>query len=187
MLKPRRTWVASGFDAARRAVVQAAVELAQDHQVEAFHHFALEAGRADQFRKQKRRTEVGEQLQILAQAQQSEAGLALRRTMLILRDSRSPVQDGVGSAAEFESGVGQRIAGGRITRAADGASVSSHGRASPSTAFSALTPCAVTSLPIPSPGRIAIFMAYGARKGAPTVRRAWARPDRSLVWPFCGR
>ena len=61
-------------EAARLAEVEVAGELAQDHEVEAGDDFGLERRGVRQLGEQERGPEVGEQVEVLAQAQQAAPG-----------------------------------------------------------------------------------------------------------------
>ena len=55
-----------GHDLFRFAEIDAARQFADDHEIKAFHHLALEAGRVRQRRIADRRSQIREELQILA-------------------------------------------------------------------------------------------------------------------------
>ena len=106
-------------DAARLAVVDVAVELAQDDEVEAFHQLGLERRRGDEFGKQERRAEVGEQPQLAAQREQTEPRTLVARAALVPRTADRAEENRVRRACELEGRRRQRHARGVEPRASD--------------------------------------------------------------------
>jgi hypothetical protein len=105
--------------APRLAEVEVAGQLAQDQDVEPLDHLALQRRRLDQLVEQEGRPEVGEQLQVLAQAQQGSARPHHVRDRLVAGDARRAEQDGVGLARNPQGLVRQGIAGRLHARLTD--------------------------------------------------------------------
>ena len=118
--------------------------------------------------------EIGEQAERLAQPQQAGAGPHRRRDGFVARNAGGAEQHGVGLAGELERRL--RAAGRRRRRCrpADRRLGQFQRRLLPTTAFSTLTACAVTSGPMPSPGITsdlhAILHQFGSSAGRRSVR-----------------
>ena len=97
-------------DAARLAVVDVAVQLAQDHEVEPLHQLGLERRGADQLGEQERRPEVGKQLQLAPQREQAEPRALVARAALVAGNADRAEQDRVGLARQLERRRRQRHA-----------------------------------------------------------------------------
>ena len=106
--------------AARLAEINVAGQFADDQDIEARHHFRLQSGGARQFRVQNRRTQVGEQAQVLAQAQNRLFGteLALQVVVLVVADGAE--QHRIGRLGQGQRAFRQRVAVGGIAGAANG-------------------------------------------------------------------
>ena len=75
--------VGQGLDAARAPEIDAAGQLAQDHEVEAPDQLGLERGAVGERIEHLGRPEVGEQAQLLAQAQEAALGLLIERQRVV--------------------------------------------------------------------------------------------------------
>ena len=144
--------------AARLAEVEAAGELADHHEVRPLHHRALERRGVHQHRKALRGAQVGEEVQLLADAEEAALRPRLLREVVPLGPAHRAEEDGVGLLAEPEGGVRQGPAGGVDGGAAHEARLELERRpvALPTTSR-ARRASGVTSWPIPSPGRNAIL------------------------------
>ena len=81
--------------------------------------FRLQAGGADQLLVADRRAEVGEQAQVLAQAQDGLLGAQRALQLVVLPVADGAEQHGVGFLGQLERGIGQRMAVGLVGGAAD--------------------------------------------------------------------
>ncbi len=90
------TFAIPDFDAARLAEVDVAGQFAHDENIEAGHHFGFERRGIGKFGIKNRRTQVGEQAEILADAQQAAFGPQLARVIVPLRTTDSAEQHGIG-------------------------------------------------------------------------------------------
>jgi hypothetical protein len=106
-------------DAARLAVVDVAVELAQDEQVDARDDLGLERRGRQQLGEQERRPVVGEKRELAPQAQQAVARAAVERQQLLAGLARRAEEDGIGLARRGERLRRQRVARCRDGRGAD--------------------------------------------------------------------
>jgi hypothetical protein len=106
--------------AARLAEVDVTGELAQDHQIEALDHLALERRGTDQLRKEERGPEIGEQAELLAQAQQTGAGPHCVGDGFVARHARGAEQDRVSLTRDLQrrgrQGIPSSINAGRADR-----------------------------------------------------------------------
>ncbi len=84
------------LDAARLAEIDAAGELADDHHVEPADDLRLQRRGIDERIEDHRRPQVGEQRQVLAQAQQAALGLLGERQRVPLRAADGAEQHGIG-------------------------------------------------------------------------------------------
>ena len=147
-------------NAARLAEVNVAGQLAHNHDVQAGHHFRLQRGGIGQLRVQNGRPQIGEQVQILADGQQAAFRSQRTLQLVIGRAAHRAQQHRVGFAAqflgEFRIGLAKRVVAG----AAQGACSVSMGR--PSLRSTSSTRCAWATIsgPMPSPGRMAIFILF---------------------------
>jgi hypothetical protein len=98
--------VRQGLDAARLAEVDATRELAQDHDVEAAHQLGLERGTVGKRLEHLGRAQIGEQAEILAQAQKRPLGLRFEREDVVLRPADSTEEDGIGGQRLLHHRVG---------------------------------------------------------------------------------
>ena len=105
--------------AARLAKVDVTGQLADDEDVQAGHQFALQAGSIDQLRIADGGAEVGEQAEMLAQAQNRLLRAQRPVKRVVFPVANSAEQDGVGLAGQLDCGLGQRVAVGVKGRAAD--------------------------------------------------------------------
>ena len=105
------------------AEIDAAGELAHDDDVEAFDRLALQAGGIRQRRIADGGAEVGEQSEILAQAQQAGFGAHLVRHRIPFRAADRAEDDGVGGQRLGHVALGDRHLVGVIGRAADQAGI----------------------------------------------------------------
>ena len=106
-------------DAARLAVIDVAIELAQDHEVEPLHQLGPERRGADQLGEQERRPEVCKQLQLAPQREQAEPRALISRSALVAGSADRAEQDGVGLARQRERSRRQWHTGGGHTGGAD--------------------------------------------------------------------
>ena len=104
--------------AARLAEVNVAIQLTHDQDVQTGNDFRLEARCAGQLGVADRRTEIGEQLQVLAQAQNGLLRAQFARQRVVLPVAHGAEQDGVGFLGELERVFRQRMALGLVARAA---------------------------------------------------------------------
>ena len=104
--------------AAGLAKVDVASQFTHDQDVEATHNFGLQARCAGQFRIADRRTEIGEQLQMLAKAENGLLGAQFARQRVVLPIAHGAEQDGVSLLGELERVFRQRMALGFIAGAA---------------------------------------------------------------------
>jgi hypothetical protein len=115
----------------------------------------LETGGAHQLLVADGGAEVGEQPQVLAQAQDGLLGTQRAVELVVLPVADGAEQHGVGLFGELERGVGQGVAMGFVGGAAhQGGSISNFR----SSTLRTLTASATISVPMPSPGRTAIFI-----------------------------
>ena len=182
VLTPSRRPECADADAARLAVIDVAIQLAQDHEVEPLHQLGPEGRGADQLGEQERRPEVGKQLQLAPQREQAEPGALIARSALVAGSADRAEQDGVGLARELERRRRQRHTG----RGHAGGADRRFGEfdVAPATACSTLTASAVTSLPMPSPGMTAMFISRiiprsPMAKNKPEAKRAGPGRRRS--------
>ena len=87
--------------------VKAPGELADDQEVEPLEHLGLERGRIDQLRIARDGAEVGEEAELLADAQQPVLGPGLSRGVVPLGAAHGAEEDRVGAPAHLERLVGQ--------------------------------------------------------------------------------
>ena len=106
-------------DLLRLAEIDAAGELAHDHDVEAFHHLALERGGIGQRRIADRRAQVGEEAEILAQAQEARLGAHRIGNAIPFRAADGAEEHRIGSLSAIHGGFRDRRAVRVIGRAAD--------------------------------------------------------------------
>ncbi|MDT4846224.1 hypothetical protein FQZ97_802400 [compost metagenome] len=106
--------------AARLAEVDVAVQLAHDQDIQAGHQFGLQARGAGQFRIADRRTEVGKQLQVLAQAQDGLLGAQRAFQAVVFPVADGAEQDGVRFLGQLQRVLRQRMAFGLVAGAAHG-------------------------------------------------------------------
>ena len=102
--------------AARLAEVDVAGQFADDQDVQPGHHFRLQRRGIGQFRIKNRRTQVGEQVQILADAEQAALRALLARQAVPLRAADGTEQHGIGCARQLLGRFRIRVAG-RVDRA----------------------------------------------------------------------
>jgi hypothetical protein len=108
-----------GAAAARLAEVDVAGQLANDQDVQPRDQFGLQARRVDQLLVADRRAEVGEQAQVLAQAQDGLLGAQRPVELVVLPVADGAEQHRVGFLGELERRFGQRMAVRLVGRAAD--------------------------------------------------------------------
>ncbi len=146
--------VAEVDDLLRLAEIDAAGELAQDQDVEPLDQLALQRGGIGERRIDDRRAQIGEQLEVLAQAQEPGLGPHLVGHAVPFRPADGAEDHRIGGERLFHRRVGNRLAVGVIGAAADEILLG----------LEASTPCslnqaiarftsAMTSGPMPSPGR----------------------------------
>ena len=107
------------MNAPRFSEVDVARQFSQDQQIQPGHQIGFERAGLGQFRIDQRRTQVGEQVEVLAQAQQPLLGPRGTRQRIVGRAAHCPEQDGLGRFADLQRLVGQRIALGVIRRTTD--------------------------------------------------------------------
>ena len=115
--------VVQSLDAARLAEIDAAGELAHDHDVQAGHQFGLERGGLGQRLETDGRAQVGEQFELLAQAQQALFRLEMEGVAVPLGAADRAEHHGVARFRLGHDHVGDRRALGVQRRAADQAVV----------------------------------------------------------------
>ncbi|CAI8422948.1 MAG: Uncharacterised protein [Rhodospirillaceae bacterium] len=101
-------------DAARLAEVDPAGQLAHDHDVEAGYELFLQRRCFGQRVKTDRRAQVGEQLEILAQAQQAALGAQREIERIVLRATHRTEQHTIGGEGLVHDRVGDRGAIGVV-------------------------------------------------------------------------
>ena len=101
------------------AEIDAAGQLAHDHDVEAVDPVALERGGVGERRIADRGPEIGEQLEILAQPEQPRLRPLVVRHAVPFRPADRAEHDGVGGKRAFHGGVRDRLAMGVVGAAAD--------------------------------------------------------------------
>ena len=113
--------VAIGGDAATAglAEVDVAGQLADDQDVQAGNQLGLEAGGVHQLFVANGGAEVGEQAQVLAQAQNGLLGAQRAVQLVVLPVAHGAEQHGVGFFGELQRGFGQRVAVGLVGGTAD--------------------------------------------------------------------
>ena len=116
---PRRWPSGRSENAARLAEVDPAGQLAHDHDVEAGHGLFLQRRCFGQRVKTDRRAQVGEQLQILAQAQQAALGAQREIERIVLRATHRAEQHAIGGEGLVHDRVGDRGAIGVVGGTAD--------------------------------------------------------------------
>ena len=111
--------VLHGHDLFRLAEIDAARQFADDHEIEAFDHLALEAGRVRQRRIADGGPQIREKPQILAQTQEPSLGPLRIGNLVPFRAAHRAEKDGIRSFRLFHGGVRDRLAMGVIGAAAD--------------------------------------------------------------------
>ena len=111
--------VRQGGDLLRLAEIDAAGELAHDHDVEALDQLALQGRGVGEGRVADRRAQVGEEAEILAQAQEARLGADLVSDIRPFRAAHRAEQDRVGGIGPRQGRVGERLAMGVDGAAAD--------------------------------------------------------------------
>ena len=147
--------VALGEDAARLAEVDAGGQLAHDHDVEPGHHLALQRGEVGERVEALRRAQVGVEVHLLAQPQQPALGLHREVEVVVLRPADRAEQHRVRRLRPRHRRVGQRraVARRRRSRRPGPPRPRTAGRCAPNQSMTLRT-SAITSGPMPSPGRI---------------------------------
>ncbi len=97
---------------ARFAEIDAACQLTHNQDIQAGHDFGLERGGIRQFRVENRRTQVGKQVQILADPQQATFRALRARQHVPLRATHGCQQHGIGCACDLARGFRVRVACG---------------------------------------------------------------------------
>ena len=169
--------VAEIDDLLRLAEIDAAGQLAHDQDVETFDDLLLQRGRIGKRRIADRRSQIGEKLQVLAQAQQPRLGAHLIGHPVPFRPADRAEQHGVGGKRLGHVRFGNRLAVGVIGRAADEPFLGLE--TGPNFWFIAamsLRTSAIASGPMPSPGsrrslRDAMGEPLGCREPASKARR----------------
>src|SRR5262249_37149640 len=87
--------VGQGLDPARRAEIDPAGQLAYDHQLETGDELTLEARRVGECVEYHGRTQIGEQIHLLAQPQDAALGTQLERQLVPFRPTHGAEQHGV--------------------------------------------------------------------------------------------
>src|SRR5689334_21685939 len=106
-------------DAARLTEVDVAGQLAQDQDVETRHHLGPQRRSVGELRKNRRGTEIGEQVQLLPEPEDRLLGPLFARQRIVLRTADRAEQDRVRSFCERERRLGYRVSGGIVGGAAD--------------------------------------------------------------------
>src|SRR5262249_61942663 len=114
-----RAAVGEAVDAARRAEVEAARQLADDHEIGPLAHLPLEGRGVDEHREALGRAEVRVEVELLADRQESALGALLVRHVVPLGAADRAEEDGVRAPAELERARRERLAGRVDRRAAD--------------------------------------------------------------------
>ena len=107
------------LDLLRLAEIDAAGQLAHDHDVEAVDAVALQRGGVGERRVADRRAEIGEELEILAQAQQACFGALLVRHTVPFGTADGAEHHGIGLKRAPHGLIGNRLAMGIVGAAAD--------------------------------------------------------------------
>ncbi len=118
-IDPLALAVVQGLHAARLAEVDAAGELAHDHDVQPGHHLGAQGGCTGQLRVEDGRAQIGEQVQAGAQPQQALFGAQGHVQVVPAVAAHRPEQDGVRLAGQAQGLLGQGVAVGVIGAAAD--------------------------------------------------------------------
>ena len=138
----------------RLAEIDAAGQLAHDHDVEAVDELALERGGVGERGIADGGAEIGEQLEILAQAEQPGLGALVVRHAVPFRPADGAEHHGVGGERLFHGGVGDRLAVRVVGAAADEVGLGlDRGEALALIQATMRSTSAITSGPMPSPGR----------------------------------
>ena len=101
------------------AEIDAAGQLAHDHDVEAVDQVALERGGVGERLIADGGAEIGEQLEVLAQAEQPGLGALVVRHAIPFRAADRAEHDGVGGKRALHGGLGDGLAMGVVGAAAD--------------------------------------------------------------------
>ena len=102
--------VSQGLDAPGLAEIDAAGELPQDQDVETLDQLRLQRAGLGQCREDHGRAEIGEELQLLAQAQQALLRLQVERVGVVLGAAHGAEDDGVRGLGERHRAIGHRHA-----------------------------------------------------------------------------
>src|SRR5215467_3967935 len=154
-----RAAVCELLPAPRLAEVEATRELSDDHDVGVLHHLALEWRGVHQHGEAGCRPQVGEEIELLAQAEEATLGPLLLGQVVPLGPAHRAEQDGVAPRAEGEGGGRERLAGGVDGSAADDGGLELEGDAS----------------------RASHYLEYLARLGRHFLSDAVSSQDRDLV------
>ena len=100
------------FNAARLAKVDVAHQFADDHDVQAGHHFRLQRRGVGQLGVEDRRAQVGEHVHLFANFQQTALRTLFARQHIVLGAAHRAQQHGVGFQRQLQRGVRQRHASG---------------------------------------------------------------------------
>ena len=96
------------LDPARLAEIDAARQLAHDHQVEPGDELALQARCVGERLEDHRRAQIGEQVHLLAQLEEAALGLQFERQLLPFRAADRAEQHGVAGERLLQGRFGQR-------------------------------------------------------------------------------
>jgi hypothetical protein len=118
-LGAREVAVGRSAPSPRLAEVDVAGQLPDDQDVQAGHQLRLEAGSVGQLLVADRRTEVGEQAQVLAQSQDGLLRTELALQLVVLPVAHGAEQHGIGPLRQLERGLRQRMAVPVIGQPAD--------------------------------------------------------------------
>ena len=166
-----------GAATARLAEVDVAGQLADDQDVQARHQFGLQARGMGQLLVADRRAEVGEQAEVLAQAEDRLLGAQRALELVVLPVADGAEQHRVGRSGQRQRGLGQRVAMRLVGGTADQRGSISSGSSS---ALSTFTASAMISVPMPSPGRTAIFIRTSPRCGQPVHQPVLASLEQDI-------
>ena len=107
------------INAARCAEINASGQLTDDHDVQTFNHFRLQAGFADQRWEAESRAKIGKHIETLAQCQQARLGAFVARRAYPFRAANSAQQNSVRTQRALQGLIRQRRAMRIIGGAAD--------------------------------------------------------------------
>ena len=169
---------------ARLAEIDVAGQLANDQQIEAGDQLGLQARRMRQLGIADRRTQVGEQPELLAQARIACSGRRARSSWSYFQSPTAPNSTASAAWASCKRRFGQRMAVRFVGRAADRRGLDLQRQVERAEHASA---SATISGPMPSPGRTAIFIVSAPPRYAPPATHETLTGCGGLRSARCGR